>query len=108
MFVGTARRWTGERETERLVYEAYEPMALAELQRLADEAAGRWPVCRVVLAHRLGEVPVGEAAVFVGVACAHRAEAFDACRWLIDTLKEDVPIWKRETLADGSQTWVER
>jgi molybdopterin synthase catalytic subunit len=107
VFVGTARRWTGDLETELLAYEAFEPMAVTELERLAREAAARWPVRRVVLVHRLGVVMIGEAAVFVGVACPHRAEAFEACRWLIDTLKRDVPIWKRETLADGSKTWVD-
>jgi len=96
VFVGTARRWTAGRETTRLVYEAYEPMALAEMQRLAEVAAERWPILRLVLVHRTGEVAIGEAAVVVGVACPHRAEAFEACRWLIDTLKAEVPIWKRE------------
>ncbi len=113
LFIGTTRRWTEEqdpdrspKETERLRYEAYEPMALDELVRLADEAAGRWPLERCCLLHRLGEVPVAEASVIVGVATAHRAEAFAACRWLIDTLKERVPIWKREAFADGTEAWV--
>lgn len=96
MFVGTARRWTAGRETMRLVYEAYEPMAVAEMRRLAESAAERWPILRLVLVHRTGEVAIGEAAVVVGVACPHRAEAFEACRWLIDTLKAEVPIWKKE------------
>jgi len=111
LFVGTTRRWTdGEEgartETERLSYEAYEPMALAELVRLAAAAAERWPVARCCLWHRTGEVPVAEASVVVGVATPHRAEAFAACRWLIDTLKERVPVWKCETFADGTTAWV--
>ena len=106
LFVGTTRQWTEERETARLRYEAYEPMALAELDRLARDAAERWPVARCCLLHRLGDVPVGEASVVVGVATPHRAEAFAACRWLIDTLKERVPIWKREVFADGTEAWV--
>lgn len=110
LFVGTTRQWTsgdeGPTETERLSYEAYEPMALAELDRLAAEAAARWPVARCCLWHRTGGVPVAEASVVVGVATPHRAEAFAACRWLIDTLKERVPIWKRETFADGTTAWV--
>lgn len=117
LFVGTTRRWTEEegetrgpdrlpRETERLRYEAYEPMALAELVRLADEAAARWPVAKCCLWHRLGEVPLAEASVVVGVATPHRAEAFAACRWLIDTLKARVPVWKREVFADGTEAWV--
>lgn len=106
LFVGTTRRWTEGRETARLWYEAYEPMALAELGRLAAEAAERWPVARCCLLHRLGDVPVAEASVVVGVATPHRVEAFAACRWLIDTLKERVPIWKREAFADGTEAWV--
>lgn len=106
VFVGTTRRWTDGHETERLRYEAYEPMALAELGRIAGEAMTRWPLAKCCLVHRLGEVPVGEASVVVGAASAHRAEAFAACRWLIDTIKERVPIWKREVFADGTEAWV--
>ena len=106
LFVGTTRQWTDGSETTSLWYEAYEPMALAELDRLASEAAERWPIERCVLLHRLGEVPVAEASVVIGVATPHRAEAFAACRWLIDTLKERVPIWKREAYTDGTEAWV--
>lgn len=106
LFVGTTRQWTAGRETAELEYEAFGPMALLELGRLADEAADRWVAERVVLWHRLGVVPVAEASVVVGVATGHRAEAFEACRWLIDTLKERVPIWKRERYADGATEWV--
>ncbi len=118
LFIGTTRRWTektgagGEtapepRQTERLRYEAYEPMALEELGRLAATARRRWPVERCCLLHRLGEVPVAEASVVVGVGSGHRAAAFEASRWLIDTLKAEVPVWKREVFADGSEEWVE-
>lgn len=107
LFVGTTRRWTGERETIRLAYDAYAPMAVKKMRILADEAADRWPTQKICLLHRLGEVPPPEASVVVGVACAHRAEAFAACRWLIDTLKAQVPIWKREHYADGSTEWVQ-
>ena len=96
VFTGVVRRWTDGVETPNLSYEAYEKMAKAELERLVGEAESFWPVVRLVLLHRLGEVPAGEPSVLVGVACQHRAEAFDACRWLIDALKEDVPIWKTE------------
>ncbi len=107
LFLGTTRRWTDGQETLSLFYEAYEPMALAEMGRLSDEAFRRWPVRRLCLWHRLGEVPAGEISVLVGVATPHRAEAFEACRFLIDTLKRQVPIWKRETLSDGQRVWVE-
>ena len=96
VFVGTSRRWTGEVQTDLLTYEAYGPMAEAELERLAAEAEARWGAVRVAVLHRTGPVPPPEASVVVGVACPHRAEAFAACRWLIDTLKAHVPIWKTE------------
>jgi len=107
LFVGTTRRWTGDNETVRLAYDAYAPMAAKTMRALADEAAARWPVLRICVLHRLGEVPPPEASVVIGVACAHRAAAFEACRWLIDTLKVEVPIWKREHYADGSTEWVQ-
>lgn len=107
VFVGTTRRWTDERETTELAYDAYGPMALAEMGRLADEAARRWPVERLVLLHRLGVVPVADASVVVGVATPHRADAFAACRFLIDRLKVQVPVWKKEHYADGTTEWVE-
>jgi molybdopterin synthase catalytic subunit len=107
LFVGTTRRWTGDKETVRLAYDAYAPMAAKTMYALADEAAARWPVLRTCVLHRLGEVPPPEASVVIGVACAHRAAAFEACRWLIDTLKGQVPIWKREHYADGTTEWVQ-
>lgn len=107
VFVGTTRRWTDGRETVELEYECYEAMALKEMEQLADRAQERWPVRRICLVHRLGVVPVAEASVIVGVSTPHRAEAFEACRFLIDTLKQQVPIWKREVYADGTTEWVQ-
>lgn len=107
LFVGTTRRITGGRETDKLFYEAHDSMAHSECALLARKAAEKWPVLRVVIWHRTGLVPVGEASVIIGVATAHRGPAFEACRYLIDTLKEDVPIWKREHFTDGSTEWVE-
>lgn len=85
-----------------LEYEAHEPMALAELDRLAHVALDRWSPLALRVHHALGPVPVGEASVVIQVVCGHRAAAFDACRWLIDEIKNRVPIWKRETWQDGS------
>ena len=107
VFVGVTRRWTDGVETDRIWYEAYEPMAEAELRRLLAEAERRWPVQKGVALHRLGAVEAGEASVVVGASCPHRAEAFEACRWLIDTLKAEVPIWKQERHgASGRAAWV--
>jgi molybdopterin synthase catalytic subunit len=107
LFLGITRRWTAGRETARLSYEAYEPMALREMETLVKETAGRWHVKRVCMIHRLGIVPVAEPSVMIGVATAHRNEAFEACRYLIDHLKTQVPIWKREHLMDGTTEWVQ-
>ena len=96
VFVGTSRRWTDGVETRALEYHAYEPMAAASLASLAGQAAERWRAARVVVLHRLGVVGLAQASVVVGVACAHRAPAFEATRWIIDALKEHTPIWKRD------------
>jgi molybdopterin synthase catalytic subunit len=106
IFLGTTRQWTRGRETTRLVYECYEPMAVAEMERLADECRSRWPVLQLCMLHRLGEVPVAEASVIIGVSTPHRKDAFEACRFLIDQLKKQVPIWKYEVFTDGSGEWV--
>jgi molybdopterin synthase catalytic subunit len=106
-FLGTTRRFTDGQETVELAYDAYEPMAVQEMERLADQAVTDHPVRRVAIHHRLGVVPVAEASVAIGVATPHRDAAFTACRFLIDTLKTQVPIWKREHYADGSTEWVE-
>ncbi|MGH9484866.1 MAG: molybdenum cofactor biosynthesis protein MoaE [Terriglobales bacterium] len=94
------------RRVVKLEYEAYEEMAAQQLSVIADEAVERWGLRGIEIVHRLGSVPVGEASVRVVVAAAHRAAAFDACRFAIDTLKRSVPIWKKEYFADGSQ-WAE-
>jgi molybdopterin synthase catalytic subunit len=94
------------RRTVYLEYSAYEGMALRQMEQLAVEALKRFSVRDVRIAHRLGDLPVGETSVYIAVASAHRAAAFDACRWLIDTLKKTVPIWKKEFFADGA-VWAE-
>lgn len=101
VFDGIVRNNTRGRETLFLDYEAYEEMALSQMRGLADEVLTKFPVRDVTLLHRLGRLEVGETSVLIVVASAHRAAAFDACRWLIDTLKKTVPIWKKEHFADG-------
>jgi molybdopterin synthase catalytic subunit len=105
LFVGVVRNETGGRAVVRLEYEAYEEMALSLMRDLEAEVRSRWPVSDVRLVHRLGPAAIGEATVAVAVASPHRAEAFAACRYAIDTLKAQVPIWKKEFYADGS-AWV--
>jgi len=105
-FVGAVREASRGREIRHLEYEAYPGMAEREMQAIADEAAERWPGCRVAMAHRSGHLEVGELAVVVVAAAPHRAEAFDAARYAIDTLKQRVPIWKKEVATDGAY-WVD-
>jgi molybdopterin synthase catalytic subunit len=104
-FVGTTRNENAGRRVVRLEYEAFTCMALAEMRRLAAEARRRWPLRRVAMTHRIGAVPVGQASVAIAVSAGHRAEAFAACHWLIDRLKEIVPIWKREHFR-GGRIWI--
>lgn len=105
LFVGTTRNHEDGKGVLLLEYEAYEPMAIELMERIQKEARRRWPLNRIAIVHRLGQVPVGEASVAIAVSSAHRKEAFEACRYLIDTLKKEVPIWKREHFADGTVEW---
>jgi molybdopterin synthase catalytic subunit len=106
-FVGIVRDHQDGRAVSALDYEAHEAMAEAQIQRLVDRAKGDYGLGAVALAHRLGRLEVGEISVAIAVAAPHREPALLACRWLIDTLKAEVPIFKREHFADGSE-WVER
>lgn len=90
-----------------LQYEAYNGMALRCMRDLVGRARRQWPIGAVALLHRAGAVGLGEPSVVIAVACPHRAEAFEACRWLIDTLKQEVPIWKKDVYEDGFTRWVE-
>lgn len=101
VFDGIVRDNTRGRSTVHLDYEAYREMALEQMRRLGTDALERFKVRDVAIVHRLGRLVVGETSVLIVVSSAHRGAAFDACRWLIDTLKKTVPIWKRETFADG-------
>ena len=105
-FLGVTRRTTDDRVTHTLSYQAHHAMAKKELEKLAAEATERFSVKRLVIVHRLGEVPVGQASVVIGCSTAHRVETFAALAWIMDTLKRQVPIWKRETYVDGSTEWV--
>lgn len=106
VFDGIVRNNTRGRRTVFLDYEAYEEMALAQMRTLTADAVERFGVRDVSLVHRLGKLEVGETSVLIVVASAHRGAAFDACRWLIDTLKKTVPIWKKEHFEDGA-VWVD-
>lgn len=106
IFDGIVRDNSRGRRTLYLDYEAYEEMALNQMRRLADEAKRSFGVREIALVHRLGRLQIGETSVWIAVAAAHRAQAFDACRWIIDTLKKTVPIWKKEHFEDGA-VWAD-
>ena len=106
LFIGTTRSPSEGRTVRALTYEAYEPMAVRLIEALVDDAARRWPLAGAAVLHRTGTVPAGEPSVVIAVSASHRGEAFDACRFLIDRLKADVPIWKREEFADGGSAWA--
>lgn len=106
LFLGTVREITGDRKTNSLEYEAYPAMALKKMEDLAAEAKVRWPVIAVAIVHRVGNLGLGEISVAVAVSTPHRGDSFEACRWIMDTFKQVVPIWKKEVWADGSEEWV--
>jgi molybdopterin synthase catalytic subunit len=103
---GYVRKFTKGRETLHLFYEAYEPMALKEMQKLIAHAKSEFDISNVGIVHRLGKLDIGETSVVIAVAAPHRKAAFAACEWLIRELKRTVPIWKKEVYADG-EVWVE-
>jgi molybdopterin synthase catalytic subunit len=105
VFIGTVRSTTKGKQVLMLEFEAYESMALSEMEKIATEAAAKWPVHRVLIHHRTGSLKIGEIPVIIAISAAHRDAAFDACRYAIDTLKKTVPIWKREVFEDG-EVWV--
>jgi len=103
---GYARKWTAGRETEYLIYEVYEPMALSEMEKLGAAAHKRFEIAHVGIVHRTGRLEIGETSVVIAVSAPHRHAAFEACEWLIKELKRTVPIWKKEVFQDG-EVWVE-
>ena len=106
LFLGTTREFTDGRRTESLDYECYPEMARRKLDELEDEARSRWKLVECAIVHRLGHLELGESSVAVAVSAPHRQAAFEAGQWLIDTLKQVVPIWKQENWADGTSQWV--
>jgi len=106
LFLGTTREFTRGRRTASLDYECYPQMAQQKLAELEAEARRRWPVIGCSIVHRLGRLELGEASIAIAVSSPHRADAFAAGQWLIDTIKEVVPIWKCENWADGTKEWV--
>ncbi len=106
VFLGTVRKTTDGRETDSLDYECYPEMAEKKLAELETEARQRWPLTDCAIIHRLGHLGVGEASVAVAASSLHRREAFEAAEWLIDRIKQVVPIWKKENYADGASDWV--
>jgi len=106
LFLGTVREITGEAVTASLQYDAYEAMATQAMEKLAERATEKWPLKHVAIVHRIGHLELGDIAIAAAVSSAHRLPSFEAGQWLIDTLKQDVPIWKQEQYADGRTEWV--
>ncbi|KAA9034341.1 molybdenum cofactor biosynthesis protein MoaE [Ginsengibacter hankyongi] len=105
VFIGTVRNVTKQKKVIRLEFEAYESMAISEMNKIAVSSFTKWPVQKILIHHRTGVLEVGEVPVVIVVAAAHRDIAFTACRYIIDTLKQIVPIWKKEVFEDG-EVWV--
>ncbi len=104
-FIGTVRNQTSGKKVLRLEYEAYEPMAISEIMKIVNQANDTWKLLGYAVSHRVGVLNTGEIAVVVAVSTAHRKASFEACQFIIDSLKQTVPIWKREVFEDGDQ-WV--
>ncbi|GAA4774382.1 molybdenum cofactor biosynthesis protein MoaE [Streptomyces sanyensis] len=105
LFVGTVRNHDGGADVDALGYSCH-PSAEAEMRRIAERVAARYPVRALAAVHRVGDLAVGDLAVVAAVSCPHRGEAFEACRMLIDDLKHEVPIWKHQQFSDGTEEWV--
>lgn len=107
VFLGTVRNGPAEDGVTAIEYSAYEAMVEAEFGRLVADARGRWPEARIAVRHRLGTIPAGEASIAIAAAAPHRAQAFEACRFVIEEVKRRIPVWKKELRADGSEVWVD-
>jgi len=107
VFLGTVRNGPDEHGVTAIEYSAYEEMVDAEFSRLLADARSRWPETRIAVRHRLGTIPVGEASIAIVAAAPHRAQAFEACRYVIEGVKQRIPVWKKELRVDGSEVWVD-
>ena len=107
VFLGTVRSGPEEQGVTAIEYSAYEAMVEAEFGRLLADAGQRWPDTRIAVRHRLGVIPSGEASIAIAAAAPHRAEAFEACRFVIEEVKRRIPVWKKELRVDGTETWVD-
>jgi len=105
VFIGTVRNSTKGKNVVRLEFESYDAMAIKEIQKIIDQAKMKWPIEKMAIYHRKGVLSIGEAAVVIAVSTPHRKASFEACQYAIDTLKETVPIWKKEVFEDG-EVWV--
>lgn len=106
LFIGTVRNMTKGKPVDKLNFEAYDAMAISEMEKIIEQAGARWSIKKAAVIHRTGELQVSDIAVVVAASSPHRDAAFSACRYIIDTLKETVPIWKKEHFTDGSDVWV--
>lgn len=104
-FIGTVRNHTKDKEVKRLDFSAYEPMAIKEMQKIAEKAINQFSISKIAIHHAVGNLLIGDVPVIIAVSSAHRGASFDACQFAIDTLKETVPIWKKEHFEDG-EVWV--
>jgi len=105
VFIGTVRNKTSDKSVTRLEYEAYDGMAVKEIQKIVDLAKEQWPIKKVIVHHRKGILKIGDAAVVIAVSTPHRKESFEACQFIIDNLKQTVPIWKKEVF-DNGEVWA--
>lgn len=108
IFIGTVRNHSLGKDVQRLEFEAYESMAIKQMQKIANAVFSKWPVEKILIHHRTGVLKVGDCPVLIAVSAAHRDVAFEACRYVIDTLKQTVPIWKKEVFARSAKSWPAR
>ena len=106
LFVGTIRRRSGGKTVEGLTYEVYREMAERKMHEIEERVKKKWPIVKMSMVHRYGDLDVGEVSVAVAVSCQHRAEAFEACRYAIDAIKGSLPMWKKEHYRGGTKSWV--